>query len=112
MYGLRVTDSLKLYSSKRSSFPHSPFRDKKILYPFLVIEAKSEKGSPGFESIEAQSALAIRSCVLLQRRLEAKTSIPLHPLVWFIAYQGDEWRLYAGIPDGENIVSDPPRARE
>jgi hypothetical protein len=107
VYGLRLTKTLAYYASERRVLTHSPFKDRKILYPFLVIEAKSEKGSPGFESIETQSALAIRTCLVLQRDLETATGVSLHPLVWFIAYQGDEWRLYAGIPDGEVFVRSP-----
>lgn len=104
VYGLRMTKSFVHYTAERSSLTHNPFKDERLLYPFLVIEAKSEKGSPGFESIETQSALAIRTCLLLQGQLETATQRRLYPIAWFLAYQGDEWRLYAGVPDRHDIV--------
>ena len=70
------------------------------------MEAKSEKGGPGFEAVQRQSALAIRSCLKLQVDLEMDAgSGLLYPLVWFIGYQGDEWRLYYAVPNGDETVS-------
>jgi hypothetical protein len=84
----------------------SPFTHARTRFPFLVVEAKSEKGGPGFDQIERQSALAIRSCLRLQVKLEADSGHRgSHPLVWFIGYQGDDWRLYYALPDGEQTVS-------
>jgi hypothetical protein len=68
-----------------------------VLYPFLLVEAKSEKGSPGFESIESQSAFPIRALLKLQHDLGAATESEINPLVWFLANQGEEWRVYGSI---------------
>lgn len=109
IYGLRMTRTLKQYTSAWApSTRHSPLKDHDgpypCLYPFLVEESKSEKGGPGFEAIEAQTAFSIKSCLTLQSQLENDSGVPLHPLVWFIACQGDDWRLYAAIPRDEGVV--------
>jgi hypothetical protein len=79
----------------------SPFRGdgEPLLFPFLVLEAKSEKGEDGFGSIEMQTALSIRTLVKLQADLqlaagEQSTSLGV-PLVWFFATKGEHWRVSA-----------------
>lgn len=70
---------------------------RRLHFPFLVMEAKSSKGGPGFTDIEIQTALPIRNMLLLQHRLQVrcdKMSIPGGPLVWFLANQGEVWRVY------------------
>jgi hypothetical protein len=104
VFGLGMTKSFKQYTSVRSGLRHSPFADGKILYPFFIIEAKSEKGSPGFESIETQTAFPIRTCLKLQNDLKNVSGISLNPLVWFLANQGDEWRVYACIVEDSKFV--------
>jgi hypothetical protein len=65
--------------------------------PFLIVEAKKESGSPGFRSVERQTAFPIRRLLRLQAHvLESSKVAHEPPLVWFFAYQGEEWRLYAG----------------
>jgi hypothetical protein len=103
VFGLGKTGVFKEYISSRH-LRHSPFADGYGLYPFLVIEAKSEKGSPGFESIENQTAFPLRTLVKLQHDLRLESVCDINPLVWFLANQGDEWRVYASILDGSKFV--------
>ncbi|KAI9662968.1 MAG: hypothetical protein M1821_008015 [Bathelium mastoideum] len=101
--GLSITTSFVPHEvDQLTTDRYSPFTDGYTCFPFLVVEAKSEKAGPGFEAIQRQSALAIRSCLKLQVDLETESGNELlHPLVWFIGYQGDEWRLYYAIPDAD-----------
>lgn len=78
--------------------------DTDTYFPFLVLEAKSEKNTVGFESIERQTAFPIRAMVNIQKALETASSVPLDPLVWFLANRGDEWRVYGCVPDRSRIV--------
>lgn len=105
VFGLGMTKSFRRYTSERPLLRHSPLVDEGILYPFLILEAKSEKGSPGFESVECQTALTVRTCLQLQKNLEEASGVRLDPLVWFIGFQGDEWRLYAAVPEDSKTVS-------
>lgn len=107
VYGLSQPELLRTHIRSRRCLRHSPFEDGNILYPFLIIEAKSEKGSPGFESIESQTAFPIRTLLKLQESLSSVSDVTLSPLVWFMANQGDEWRLYASITDGPKFVCSP-----
>lgn len=104
VFGLGQTKVFKEHTSSRQGLRHSPFGDGKVLYPFLIIEAKSEKGSPGFESIESQTAFPIRTLVKLQHDLQSACGTSINPLVWFLANQGDEWRVYASILDDSKFV--------
>ena len=94
----------KGYLSSRQDLRQSPFIDGKVLFPFLIIEAKSEKGSPGFESIENQTAFPIRTLLKLQNDLSGTSETSIKPLVWFLANQGDEWRVYGSVVDDSNFV--------
>jgi hypothetical protein len=100
---LSLTDSFVPYYRLQEEF--SPFKEGFTLYPFLIVEAKSEKRGPGFASIERQSALAIRTCLRLQIDLVSQSREILRPRVWFMGFQGDEWRLYCAIPRGDETVS-------
>lgn len=77
----------------------SPFKDcnDPLLFPFLIIEAKPEKMSVGFEETQTQTALPIWELLKLQENVRADISRESHstsPLVWFFAYRGDSWRVY------------------
>jgi hypothetical protein len=74
------------------------------MYPFLVLEAKRENGAPGFRSVEAQTAFPIRRFLRIQDELQRASNIELDPLVWFFAFQGEEWRLYSAILDENKLV--------
>ena len=102
--GLARTKTLQDYTSSRKELRHSPFCDGNVLYPFLILEAKSEVRGPGFHSIETQIAVPIITLMKLQENLSKVSGNKLKPLVWFLAYMGDLWRVYASVSDGPTLV--------
>lgn len=74
-----------------------------LLFPFLVLEAKRERSSDGFEEIQSQTAFSIRELLqlqlnLLQEGIRDNSSSEGHgiaPLIWFVANRGDTWRVYS-----------------
>ena len=82
-------------------FANSPFRTETPIFPFLIAEAKSEKGGQGWDAIERQSAFPIRSLLKIQASmmLHLHRSYSINPLVWFLAWEGAEWRVYAATWD-------------
>ncbi|OBT89299.1 hypothetical protein VE02_02609 [Pseudogymnoascus sp. 03VT05] len=77
----------------------SPFKDSidPLLFPFLIIEAKPEKKSVGFDETQTQTAFPIWELLRLQESIRAEASRESQsacPLVWFFANRGDSWRLY------------------
>src|SRR6266536_2230975 len=84
VYGLRVTKRLERLllwtEDKRASsggktigesIRTSPFRPngEPIIFPFLALEAKSEKGRDGFSDVEMQTAFTIHALLKLQEDL-------------------------------------------
>jgi hypothetical protein len=104
VFGLRETAAFNDHASTRECLRQSPFSDGRVLYPFLIVEAKSEKGSRGFESIENQTAFPIRTLLKLQHDLSAASETGIKPLVWFLANQGEEWRVYGSVVDDSKWV--------
>jgi hypothetical protein len=83
VFGLRQTALFKQHTTSGPKRRHSPFKDGQGLYPFLIIEAKPEKGSPGFESVEAQTAFPIRALVKLQQELSSAQGLyVIQPRPW------------------------------
>jgi hypothetical protein len=77
----------------------SPFKEgtEPLLFPFLVLEAKSESSSSGFGDIQNQTAFPIFTLLRLQEDLQAQakaSELGAIPLVWFFANRGDAWRVY------------------
>jgi hypothetical protein len=70
-------------------------KSRLLLFPFLVIEAKSEAG----ESISAcnrQTAFPIWKMLKIQEELQSRSDKSLDyggPLLWYIAYRGEQWVL-------------------
>ncbi|CAI7636422.1 unnamed protein product [Penicillium glandicola] len=87
---------------------HTPFSSdvEPLLFPFLVLEAKSESSNSGFDAIQIQSAFPIRALLKLQEDLQSSSPISdpaMAPLVWFLACRGDAWRVYgAYLASGQN----------
>ena len=87
----------------RQAVRSTPFREDgdPLLYPFLILEAKSGKGQDSFDAIERQTAFPIRTLLKLQEDLAQQCSN--HPTwqdgptVWFLANKGEEWRVSAGF---------------
>ncbi|KAH7389010.1 hypothetical protein BKA64DRAFT_645482 [Cadophora sp. MPI-SDFR-AT-0126] len=75
----------------------TPFhqRGEPLLFPFLVLEAKSEEGK-GHRNCGIQTSLPIWGLLKSQERL-SELSYPLEelggPFVWYISYLGDSWRV-------------------
>jgi hypothetical protein len=97
VWGLRRTKAFEKYLPSNSdpitSSPFSDFVDP-VLFPFLILEAKRERYSEGFEEMEMQTALPIWRLLQLQESLHFKTSQDSSALVWFFASRGDLWRVY------------------
>ncbi|KAE8443596.1 hypothetical protein EG329_001529 [Mollisiaceae sp. DMI_Dod_QoI] len=75
----------------------TPFhqRGEPLLFPFLILEAKSEEGK-GHRNCGVQTSLPIWGLLKSQERL-SELSCPLEelggPFVWYISYLGDSWRV-------------------
>ena len=103
IYGLQQTENfaraLKALAPSRE-LRSSPFGEgsEPLLYPFLIVEAKSQKSGAGFDAIEMQTAFPIRTLLKLQHDLnDAVGESPGNsPLIWFFANRGEDWRLYCG----------------
>lgn len=87
----------RLFSRLPHTFESSSFSTETPIFPFLIAEAKSEKGGPGWSAIERQSAFPIRTLIKIQASLMSHfhRGYSINPLVWFLAWEGDEWRVYA-----------------
>ncbi|KAF2160208.1 hypothetical protein M409DRAFT_60128 [Zasmidium cellare ATCC 36951] len=96
VYGLSRTGSFDLFGDRLGKY--SPFFGKHTIFPFMVVEAKSDKSEDGFHVIEQQTALSIRTCLKIQTSLEIESNRNLDPLVWFFGFRGDVWRLYIALP--------------
>ena len=101
-----MTTSFKALTENRPELRHTPIELDRasILYPFLIIEAKSEKGNPGFEAVEAQTAFPIRTFLKIQAQLKAQDAFSLDPLVWFMAFSGEQWHVYGCVIEENKYV--------
>lgn len=93
----------------------NPFRDQSIpvLFPFLVLEAKSDSAGVSFSDIQTQTAFPIRSLLNLQKELQSSgtgTEAGEEPLVWFLGYRGTDWKVYGCYID-RNFGSNPNYVR-
>jgi len=91
----------------------SPFKAESdpLLFPFLVLEAKSESSSNGFDDIQTQTAFPIWALLKLQEDLQlhmADAESCFDPLVWFLASRGDAWRVY-GCHLTRGVNNEPTR---
>lgn len=64
-----------------------------LLYPFLVLEAKSSTADCDWNSIQLQTAFPLRTFLETQRRLQDAAKSQQQPLVWFFANCGEDWRI-------------------
>nr|RBQ99291.1 hypothetical protein FVER53263_00115 [Fusarium verticillioides] len=103
VYGLHVTERLSRLLSYAEDVRSSPFRldGDPLVFPFLVIEAKSEKSTDSFTNNQVQTAFAIRELLSIQHELSQATNEGREwdggPLVWFLSYRGEEWRVSAAF---------------
>lgn len=112
MYGLQLTRNFENALSQPMANPPegkegysigecirtSPFKEgiEPLIFPFLILEAKAEKSSNGFMDIQTQTMFPIQALLKLQEDLQHDpTEANVGPLVWFLAYRGDSWRVYS-----------------
>ncbi|KAF1849717.1 uncharacterized protein K460DRAFT_399830 [Cucurbitaria berberidis CBS 394.84] len=83
-----------------------PVKARRILLPFLVVEAKKEDGVPGFRAIQYQTAFPVRRLLKAQNDLLGREVSAEPCLVWFFGYQGEQWRLHAGTYRNDRRIYD------
>lgn len=106
VFGLKVTGWMKNYIQKLPDIKHTPFgKLSDIAYPFFICEAKSGVQNISFDKINLQTAFPTRSCLILQKRLREASNNELNPLVWYMPYSGDVWKLSACVMQGDEVVS-------
>lgn len=109
VYGLRQTRNFEdmLYAPHennrlvRDVIHPSPLSEEghPLLFPFLVVEAKSSKSSDDWHSIKLQTAFPIYTFLEVQQCLQKATGQrskwKAEPLVWFLMNKGEDWVLCA-----------------
>ena len=84
-----------------------PSRSEQIIFPFMVLEAKSEKSQNSRSATQAQTACAIITFLQLQSKLtkaardvcpDTRASLS-QPLVWFLTHKGEQWSISAAFLD-------------
>jgi hypothetical protein len=109
VYGLRKTKRLERLLVSAEGLRTSPFRPdgEPILFPFLILEAKSEKAADSFTDIEVQTAFAIRELLRLQDGLrqaaDEDEDWEAGPFVWFLSYKGEQWRVSAAYIERRDL---------
>lgn len=115
VYGLKETADFKMLldgadkrapvssRSLRDTVEFSPFDPdgEPLLYPFLIMEAKSSKGNDHIEA-QMQTAFVIRRLLNLQSDLkrtagEERPQETEQPLVWFISWRAEQWHISAAF---------------
>ena len=86
----------------------TPFKRKDgepLLFPFLILEAKSAKGDD-FDSMQKQTAFPIRTLLKMQADLQDLSGKEIAwqggPLVWFLYNRGEDWRVAACFVEDNN----------
>jgi hypothetical protein len=101
----KIATGIQIYNRKQIEI--TPFGERKdpIIFPFLISEAKTERGD-SFESCERQTAFPIWRLLKLQhglRHLSKRRVDELGgPLAWFISNRGEDWRVYGCYTDIED----------
>jgi hypothetical protein len=84
-----------------------PQEMSRMVFPFLVGEAKSESGPP-FHAVHRQAAIIIHESLLIQDHLRRATGTMKRvagPLVWYFSNAGPRWQVSAGyMPEGRKHV--------
>lgn len=77
-----------------------------MIFPFLVLEAKTDSSRDSFKDINLQSSCAIMEALRIQYELTKAAgklgSEHYHgPLVWYVAYKGPLWILHIAFTEIE-----------
>lgn len=99
VYGLRCPSRVPF------DYSNFPITGRRILLPFLVVEAKKENDVPGFRAIQHQTAFPIRRLLKAQDDVLSREQVREPCLVWFFGYQGEVWRLHVGTLQKGKVVS-------
>lgn len=105
--GFQKTHEFREILSAHPSIQATAIEGKEeIVFPFILLEAKSEKDGIGFDSVERCAAFGTNALLALQRDLSFKTiqaGYRINPIVWLLASRGDQWGdqwgVYACVPD-------------
>ncbi|KAF5535583.1 hypothetical protein FNAPI_12016 [Fusarium napiforme] len=107
IYGLKATKRFRRLLELVPGTRTAPFKPdgEPIIFPFLVIEAKSEKGGYNFSDIQIQTSFVIRELLSIQQELasvaEEGQDWDAGPLVWSLSYMGEQWRVSAAYTQGQ-----------
>ena len=88
----------------------SPFTEKgqPPLFPFFVLESKSETSNYSSNNIFLQTAFVIRTLLKLQQSLRDRNGPNSQwqegPLVWFLSHRGPVWQVSAAYIADEDPV--------
>ncbi|CEJ90160.1 hypothetical protein VHEMI05961 [[Torrubiella] hemipterigena] len=86
------------------------YENNKIIFPFRILEAKSETSKDNFHDINNQTGLAISEMLNLQIELFKLAGRSygenVGPIVWYIATRGDLWKIHVAYV---NMVKDKPQ---
>lgn len=113
-YGLRKVGRIQKLLSTKDKRPDgggetierrvtsTPFcNDARTNFPFLVMEAKSEKAGTAQSGIESQMSFIIRRVLLVQENLKQAAGKDSRwnsgPLVWCLGHRGEEWSVSAAF---------------
>ncbi|KPI36824.1 uncharacterized protein AB675_11844 [Cyphellophora attinorum] len=122
LFGLRVTKRLERILDDAEGPTGEPIRSfirtspltancQPLLFPFLVLEAKSEKSDDTFSKIRLQTSFSIRALLKLQRDLASavfeQQQPVMKPLVWFLSNKGEVWRLAGAYVQETKDVTRP-----
>jgi hypothetical protein len=94
----RVTEEAE-FDENFKAFQFTPFeeRARRLIFPFLISEAKTERGD-SFDACERPTAFPIWKLLRMQELLQARSKQGLTEqggsLVLVFANRGEEWRLY------------------
>jgi hypothetical protein len=111
VYGLRQTRNLEnfLYAPcdgemiARDLLGSSPYSEdgEPLLFPFIVVEAKSGKSDDDWHSIKLQTSIPIFTFLNAQQKLKSAVGKKLKwrsgPWVWFFMNKGEDWRLFVAF---------------
>ncbi|KAG4264865.1 hypothetical protein FPRO03_00149 [Fusarium proliferatum] len=108
IYGLKATKRFRRLLGLVPGTRTTPFKPdgEPLIFPFLVIEAKSEKAGYNFSDIQIQTSFVIRELLSIQQGLAAAAEEgqdwDAGPLVWSLSYMGEQWRVSAAYKQGRD----------